>query len=115
MKWKPPADKLKTSIQSVAEVVVSDEIPLTHQVYFLQSAANLEYLKASSSSRAYSLLIGALAELKQQNCWTKAFACCLIKTYVKQLDFTEPDIESKLSDINDILKRSLAETSGLKE
>jgi hypothetical protein len=75
----------------------------------------MDYLKAPSTTRAYRLLLDCIAELKHHNCWAKAFACCLIRSYVRQLDFTEENIESKLSDVNDILKRSLAEAAGLKE
>lgn len=115
-KWKPNLDKIRLTIRSLSDIVSLDDIPLTHQVYFLQSLANLEHLKASSASRAASKLLDTIGDLKQKHCWLRGFACCMIRSYIKQLDFTDVnDSVSRLSDVSDILKRSLAEVAGMRD
>jgi len=92
-------------------------IPLHQQHYFLQSIGNLEFLQPSSPSRATRALIDSISEITNLSllCWQRSFSCTILRSAVKALDYTDETTLSRLSDVCDILKRSLSETSGMKE
>lgn len=61
VKWQPPVRSVMAMVKALSELVDQEIVPLTNQVFFLQSLANLQKLKGDAAAAARESLHGSPA------------------------------------------------------